>query len=548
MPAPEDDNQKPCFVQTSQGFSVSYKNHYLYSKYNPSKTILQTIANLKILPGTIFLCFSPVLGYGLCELIDKLESDCLIFLIEADSDLFDFAKAKINFKSYEDVVFFVSQKELNDFPLKLYDFAQSGKYKRVVRIDFSAGIQFFSKFYDEFTQACANSIATFWKNRLTLVKFGRRYSYDFFVNLRDLTKTVPIARFFKKIRKPILVLGAGQSVDLLFRNETLDFSKFFVICADTALQPLLKRNVFADAVFIEEAQSVILKAFIGVPKNKNIRFFAGLSSVPYLAQNASAENLSFFTTLYANSSFIKRFCEFSGMPPINAPFGSVGLTAFYYALKFRENENIPIFFAGLDFSYSKGFTHAKGTMAHTQRMLRHDRLTPIENFAASFGDRVIKIKDKNNDDFFTTPILKSYADLFDSLFADEKNVFDVSECGISLGVRRISTEEMRQKISDINYNAKSDKAQEQTPDFFTENQKKELSALLQKEKSELTELKKLLTEKTDFSKDELEQKITELARQKEYLFLHFPDGYSFKCEQSFLNRVRTEIDFFLKAF
>lgn len=542
-----NDNQKPCFVQTSQGFSVSYKNHYLYSKYNPSKTILQTIENLKILPGTVFLCFSPVLGYGLCELINKLEDDCLVFLIEADSNLFDFAKAKINFNSYKDTVFFLSQAELNNFPVKLYDLAQTGKYKRVVRIDFSAGIQFFSQYYDNFTQACTNSIMTFWKNRLTLVKFGRRYSYNFFQNLHKLPKTIPIVNFFKKIQSPILVLGAGQSLDLLFQNKTIDFSKFFIICADTALQPLIKRNIFPNAVFIEEAQSVILKAFIGIPKNKNIHYFAGLSSVPYLSQTVNIKNISFFTTQYANSFFIKKFCKLSAMLPVNAPFGSVGLTAFYYALQFRKNADVPIFCAGLDFSYSKGFTHAKGTMAHTLKILHSNRFIPIENFAASFNHHTIKIKDKNNSDFYTTPILKTYADLFNSLFADEKNVFDISECGIPLNITKISTKQMLKKTEDINFTAKQDNLQYNSP-VFTKKQIKELSEFLQKEKNELLELKKLLTKQTDFSQEELEQKITELVLKKEYLFLHFPDGYSFKYNQSFLNRIRIELDFFLKAF
>ena len=64
---------KPCLVNTSQGFSILYKEKYLYSKYNPSKAIIQKINELNILPGTIFLCFSPVLSYGLKELTEKGE-------------------------------------------------------------------------------------------------------------------------------------------------------------------------------------------------------------------------------------------------------------------------------------------------------------------------------------------------------------------------------------------------------------------------------------------------------------------------------------------
>ena len=49
------------------------------------------------------------------------------------------------------------------------------------------------------------------------------------------------------------------------------------------------------------------------------------------------------------------------------------------------------------------------------------------------------------------------------------------------------------------------------------------------------------------SKEELQEKITKIASQTDYLFLHFPDGHQFVYEQSFLNRIRNEIDFFLKV-
>jgi hypothetical protein len=65
------DKNKPCLVETSQGFSVKYNERFLYSKYNPEKNILQIVENISILPGTLILCFSPLLGYGINKLIQK---------------------------------------------------------------------------------------------------------------------------------------------------------------------------------------------------------------------------------------------------------------------------------------------------------------------------------------------------------------------------------------------------------------------------------------------------------------------------------------------
>ncbi|HAZ96694.1 MAG TPA: hypothetical protein DCW73_05600, partial [Treponema sp.] len=75
----------------------------------------------------------------------------------------------------------------------------------------------------------------------------------------------------------------------------------------------------------------------------------------------------------------------------------------------------------------------------------------------------------------------------------------------------------------------------------------------EKEKKKLEELKSLLSdgEKSPFRKNlhkeiSLSEQIKKIAEEREYLFLHFPDGYVFKMEQSFLKRIRAETDFFIK--
>ncbi|MDE5798974.1 MAG: hypothetical protein K2H73_08185, partial [Treponemataceae bacterium] len=90
-----DITQKPCLVRTGQGFSLSYQNRLLYSKYAPQKAIVQTIARLTVLPHTLILCASPCLWYGLRELLAKLPADCFVLGIEADKNLHNVAAAEL---------------------------------------------------------------------------------------------------------------------------------------------------------------------------------------------------------------------------------------------------------------------------------------------------------------------------------------------------------------------------------------------------------------------------------------------------------------------
>ena len=68
------------------------------------------------------------------------------------------------------------------------------------------------------------------------------------------------------------------------------------------------------------------------------------------------------------------------------------------------------------------------------------------------------------------------------------------------------------------------------------------------EKNKLQKIKNILTGKENIQEELLENTLTTLITSCDYLYLHFPDGWMFSYTQSFLNRVRSEIDFFLKLF
>ena len=224
-------NEKPCLVETPQGFSVFYRNKFLYSKYAPQKAVCQTIQNLTVLPGTLFLCCSPVLSYGLSELLSKIDDSSFCLLCEFDAQLSDFSRAQYSlppspsFSNDKKMMKAarLSLPELQSLPVILnkpsyttmegVPLLPAGTFKRVVRIDFSAGVQLHNELYDQLSAACTNAIMTFWANRMTLVKFGRKYSQNFFKNLKVLADTTPIQSFFHSVRKPIIVFGAGESTN-----------------------------------------------------------------------------------------------------------------------------------------------------------------------------------------------------------------------------------------------------------------------------------------------------------------------------------------------
>lgn len=535
------DENKPCVVNTPQGFSVLYKKRYLYSKYDPQKLINQKINSLQILEGTIILCCSPVLCYGIELLQTKLPTNCLLVFCEFDEELFTFSNEFIKKQNNDFLlnVYFPKPNELYDLPLFLFNKMQNHSFKRISKIDFSSGTQFFNELYQNLEDKCRNAISTFWKNRITLIKFGRKYSKNFFSNLKVLHKTIPIENFINKITKPIIVFGAGESTQKFIFENQIPLDNFYILCVDTIYSFLKKNNVCVDGIFIEEAQNIILQSFFNI--DKKVHIFAGLSSINSLKKMVQLKQISFFTTKYSNSNFIENLKKNEILPFINQPFGSVGLTAVFYALKFRQNNSLPIYTTGFDFSYSLGNTHSKNTLASNLKLRQTNRLISIENFCASFNESSKKIKGKQNKIFFSTPILLNYAQNFIELFSNEKNLFDLyiqkmSGIDLKLQIKKIEQNDYFQNDFSINLQN------------YSSDLKQKLDSFFYKEKKSLQNLQKLLTQKTQISTQELQEQITNIVENREYLFLHFPDGIKFIYNQSFLNRLKNEVLFFLKIF
>ena len=396
---------------------------------------------------------------------------------------------------------FITKDELYNLGPELIK-QKAGTFRRIIRIDFSAAALLHSATYDKVVENVTNALMTYWANRVTLVKFGRKYCTNFFKNLSVCDKTVPIQKYFGAFEKPVLVFGAGESAqDGIERIKKTDRKKYYILCADTALQPLLANGITPDGVFIEEAQNVISKCFIGT-QSSDIHIFAGLSSIHSITRYFKPEQISFFTTEFTQARFIDRFEKAGILPPKNNPFGSVGITAYYYALLFRKDSSVPVETYGLDFAYSAGRTHTKGAMADNARFQHSNRIKTDTNFGAAFNQTAFK----KSDNMYTTPIMARYEQIMNSL-SHEK------DCRV-----------------------KPDNDKVVAPDN-----------VLRQEAAALEELKSLLTGKMKLPAEQLKEKITQLVQDREYLYLHFPDGHKFQYTQSFLNRVRIEVDYFLKV-
>lgn len=535
-----------------KAFTLKYKNRFLYSKYNPQKNILQAVQSLELLPGTLVLVFSPALFYGFEELEQKCKaSSSAVLCVEADKGLHDYEKKVIKEKALAAVLLPFEENTaqgLDDFFSK-----SKQKFRRVARLDFSAGVSFYEDFYRAFYECAQNIVAAFWKNRLTLVRLGRLFCKNLFKNLLPAARSIPFDALEKTVEKPILVCGAGESLDQLTAlpcGNSFINDKFFVLAVDAALPALGDAGIKIDAAASTESQWAIEKAYIGlkyaVTKNKERPiFFFDLSSRAQIARRFS-KSASFYFSEFDKNKFLSRLQKEGLLPASAPPLGSIGLTAVYLALRLRKSADVPVCVLGLDFSFSAGQTHARGTAQSKALLAQSNRLRPAQNCAAAFAPGTEKILGKDGRACWTSKNLFGYAALFKQYFNGAPALYDLGESGIDLGLEK-------KRLSDFftERAASNDSGLAKAAGFSAAKEReKKARDFLKKELDALRALADLLSNgESAKSRDKsiaLDRQIMAALDGREYLYLHFPDGTEAKPERSFLTRVRAQIDFFAK--
>ena len=594
-------------VQTERGMSVLYAGQYLFSRYDPEKTLRTLLDSLTFQSGTLILCFSPVLPFTVELIKKKLASqradNCFILGIEKDVHLYRlYCKAASTFKKS------VLKKTTDSAPpaavmqktsgvqgtigtpektaeanvpaaIVLLERAQDtavllekggfpdnqqnreryfgdklpneGTFRRISVIDGSAGVRLHKDFYDDAADYAQNSINVFWKNRITLVRLGRLFSRNALKNCARAAVSVPLVK--QSVCRPILVCGAGTSLNRLIPFIRINRTRLHILAVDAALRSLLDQGIRADAVIAVESQAATSKAFTGTA-GTDIPLIADLCSRAQILR-ITGGSVSFFISEYYANPLLERIKQTLGNLSVLPPLGSVGLVSMEIALLLRA-QNVPVFTCGLDFSYPAGISHCKEAPSQKESHRVSNRFFPAGNPESAFHNGAFFAKSKSGSDFVCDPALRGYAQLFSARYKNAAQVYDLADEGLDTGLPRL-TETQASAMLDTFFcnNGTSTSASSAVEDnkknagTGTNKSCAPIDFFYLAEKKRLTDLRGILTGSLPaVSKGELLERLSECS----YLYLHFPDGYKNPqsdknfLNQSFLNRIRSEIDVFLK--
>jgi len=550
----------PKEIPAGRGFSVSYLGKTLLSKIDPVAQAERLAAGIDLKESALYICPSPLYGYGLSLLLEKLPANSAILCVEADEKLFELSKKAIG----ADAELLETQsKERKTKAISLVQAKTAEKicalvretwgervFRRVEVIRLTGGWQLYPNFYDDIETTLRRELAVEWSNAMTLIRLGRLYSKNLISNLAQLDCADTSKPDWSSAG--VLALGAGLSLDPILRELSGLYGgkipepekrRFKIICVDTCLPALIDWGVLPDLVVILESQHWNLRCLIGL-EGREIDAAVDLSALPASTRVLKGKRY-FFATVWTNLAFLSRLKEDGLLPETFPPMGSVGLSTVALALKISIG---PVITGGIDFSFSMDASHARSTPRRRDFENRQTRFRSLIDTDAGLSDGTCAAVSKTGVQVRSNPAMRKYRDLFEQEFGGNPRLLDIAGPGLPLGVKTVSAAEAFAVLNGAG--GSSPTTQKSAASGGKKLQVSQIAAFARREADTLEEIKKMLSGAVAAEPEKLEA----LLDAADYLWAHFPEcaGAGHRrppaADLSFLKRIRTEIDPFLKLW
>ncbi len=528
----------PRIVTAPNGeMNIQIGSKTLYSRYNPRGSSERIVNQIEILNRTIYMIPSPLLGYGIKDLLDRIPEDSLVLAIEAEQDLMVLTAPYL--------------KELQNHPrCRIYRISEPAalyhlfhkiepeKYRTCRMTPLNGGYNSSKKIYDGLFSSLQSYQQYYWRNRLTTAKLGRLWMKNLLMNLAS-PERMNLGDF--KTPRPVLLTGAGESLEEVIPFIHNNREQLFVLCVDTAAQTLMRNRILPDGIVNLEAQFHNLKDFYSL-KGFKVRQFSDITAYPPSLRDFPGDHY-FFSSRFGVNDLLEKLEKRRLLPPEIPALGSVGVTALYVAGQITDG---PVFLAGLDFSYLEGKSHARETPLHDWMRLRENRLQSDPWALFTLERPSIPARSKNADPRLrTNSVLLQYGhQLQDMCQFMTGRVFDITETGLELEIPRLSREDAadllkKTRQSPALVKPSSNEAIDRPYESFRD--------LL---KNELDKLDRIVLMWHQINSKTIEpDRLCSLLQECSYTFFHFPDSHMLpNTRPEFLFRAMSSVYSYRRIF
>lgn len=198
--------QKPLLVDAGRGFCIYWQERPLYPVQDPQVKLIEKVLRTSWQPETLVFIPSPLLYYGLPELLQNLPPRVFLLTYEHEAALRQLAPLPADPRIKE-------LPALNEESIQncLKAFGPEN-VRRVVVLRLSGSVSLHMETYKNIEVKLEEEIQTFWKNRMTALRLGTLW-------LKNLFKNLPLLARYPALdprgdETPLVIAGAGPSLEL----------------------------------------------------------------------------------------------------------------------------------------------------------------------------------------------------------------------------------------------------------------------------------------------------------------------------------------------
>jgi hypothetical protein len=238
------DTEAPLVFQTPGGLSVSYRGRLLYSGRDPSRLPKRIAAACDPGPSRLHLVPSPLLWYGLPELLAAMGPGSAALCVETRPELARLARSAIPPElAADDRLSFVEAASVEE----VLEAARGiGRFRACSLVVPSGGESLDTAVYRAMAAALSAEFEASWRNLAALMVLGGIWAKNIFDNLAALPaidlRPLPV------FPGAVVVCGAGPSLEAALPFIARSRKNLAVVACDTALGTLLSAGIESDLV------------------------------------------------------------------------------------------------------------------------------------------------------------------------------------------------------------------------------------------------------------------------------------------------------------
>jgi hypothetical protein len=374
----------------------------------------QAVARAKafpLKPDTLYIIPSPLLWYGVEQLLERIDGGSVLLALEDDEQLYRLSLAHMppSIAGRVQLLFMPLEKAFED-----ESGIDCGRYRRVEMVPLNGGFGLGRERYTMLHKHLERRIKIQWQNRMTMSWFGPLWLKNFFHNCGHLQSLYADHRLCltgegkNATRRPVLIAGAGPSLEYAFEEIGQIRDRVFILAVDTALSALEACGLKADGIVCQDGQYYTVGDFTAAPASFGSSFFLDLTSSRALPRHIGGR-VKPFVSRFDSIALFERFALTFPDIPFLPPVGSVGITALLIAQSLRPPA---LLFAGLDFAYHLGKSHSRGTPYHLRELIERNRLSPEGDFRTILRRHPIPLKSQGIPAVMNDLVLSGYAENF----------------------------------------------------------------------------------------------------------------------------------------